>query len=239
MTRASVLCFLWSAAIAAAQEQEAPPPPWPPQEHSESQPAAEVAPAGAEVAPSTAGAEVAPVGTAPVGTAPVGTALAGEPEPAPRPLPSLMFFPGLRVSGGAVVVVTPTDVRVDGALDLQAGLRIILSPSPGGIVVFDTSLGYTLQSGLSGGHAFTVGGSALFGSPVAALGPSVFLLLGQLGERFAPGVRASVRTDFFMGLLGVEIGYEGRFADALTAHELRLMITTEGLGMLLAAAFGG
>ncbi|MBZ0116861.1 MAG: hypothetical protein K8H88_07700, partial [Sandaracinaceae bacterium] len=137
------------------------------------------------------------------------------------------------------VVVTPTDVRVDGALDLQAGLRIILSPSPGGIVVFDTSLGYTLQSGLSGGHAFTVGGSALFGSPVAALGPSVFLLLGQLGERFAPGVRASVRTDFFMGLLGVEIGYEGRFADALTAHELRLMITTEGLGMLLAAAFGG
>jgi hypothetical protein len=104
-------------------------------------------------------------------------------------------------------------------------------------LAFDAGYSYAQAINPAGHHSFTLGGAGVFGLPEFAIGPCAWLVVGQLDNRPAAGVRIGARM-VFLYLIDLEITYESRWGDTGQESAIRFGIGTQVLGALFTLLTG-
>ncbi|MCA9657916.1 MAG: hypothetical protein KC486_06195, partial [Myxococcales bacterium] len=85
-------------------------------------------------------------------------------------------------------------------------------------------------------HLFLVGIGPLFGSKMAAVGVLPRFALGGSENLFGVGVRTGLVGSFLLDMIAVEVAHQWLHADQREIHEVRTMISINGVPLLLAAS---
>lgn len=152
--------------------------------------------------------------------------------PAPDPPRSSYFpMPTLRFGFGSHIPLNAAAGEDSGfAFDLAAGVAAV--PSRDGLMLLP-ELGYSYDgSDTRGGHFFTAGAAAMYGSVAAGVGVSSRFLVGDSHHQFGYGARNSLAFHLVATTLMLEIGHQWVRANNEDRHELRVTISINPVSLI-------
>jgi hypothetical protein len=154
------------------------------------------------------------------------------PAPAPYVPPRSSYFPlpTLRFGFGSHIPLNAAAGEDSGfAFDLAAGVAAV--PSRAGLMLLP-ELGYSYDgSDTRGGHFFTAGAAAMYGSVAAGVGVSSRFLAGDSHHQFGYGARNSLAFHLATTLM-LEIGHQWVRANNEDRHELRVTISINPVSLI-------
>jgi hypothetical protein len=173
--------------------------------------------------------------TAPLEPVPDAQPAPSAPPASPQPPRSRrpLVFPALRFGFGAHVPVsaaTPSDVSF--VFDLHAGVGLF--PERSGLSLVP-ELGYSYDaSATRGGHFFTPGLLAMFGSMVFSAGLSGHAVIGDSLGQGAVGVRSAVVAQLLATSLTLEVGHQWTSVGGEDRHDFRVIAAINPIPLVLA-----
>jgi hypothetical protein len=144
-----------------------------------------------------------------------------------------LVFPALRFGFGAHVPVSaPTPSDVSFVFDLHAGVGLF--PERTGLSLVP-ELGYSYDaSGPRGGHFFTPGLLAMYGSMVFSAGLSGHAVIGDSLGQGALGVRSALVVQLLATSLTLEVGHQWTSVGGEDRHDFRVIAAINPIPLVLA-----
>jgi hypothetical protein len=137
------------------------------------------------------------------------------------------------VPGMSFYVSHGTTTRFD--FDVTSGLALLLSPADRLFLGIIPEFGYTFHGGdVARGHYLTAGLNLELGT-FGVLGVLfVNFLVGERVDRLDLGIRYGLRVACCVGMIGLEVSHEQRFADVGDVESVRLLLSLD-VGLALSA----